>query len=176
MKRYPIILLTLAVMQAITSCQDTGNKEIPVYEGPLRVIENVERYQSENDRITIKMVAPKVYEFQNGDVEFPDGVDMDFYNEFGKISSKLHANHAYYFKEEDQWRGRGDVEVNNIEKDEQLNTEELFWKPAEERIYTKSFFTLRQQDNVIYGDGLEAKQDLSESTFLNTYGDFEVEE
>ena len=141
-----------------------------------RSVENVEMYYTENDRIKVKMLADLVYEFQNGDREFPKGVYLEFYNEFGKMESTLRANHAYYFKDQDQWRGRGKVEVKNIAKNEQLNTEELFWKPVQQKIFTEKFVTIRQQGDVIYGTGLDAKQDLSDYTITKPYGDIEVEE
>lgn len=160
----------------LTSCQDTETKEIPVYEGPLRVVENVERYQSEDDHITVKMVAPMLYEYQDGNIEFPEGIDIDFYDELGKITSTLHANRAQYFKEEDQWQGQGDVEIKNIEKNEQLNTEELFWKPDGGDIFTDKFVTIRQQSDVVYGDGLDAKQDLSNYKIRKVHGMFTIDE
>jgi hypothetical protein len=57
------------------------------------------------------IIAPLLYEYQNEDREFPEGVYMEFYDEFGKISSTLKANKAYYFKKKDQWRGQGNVEA-----------------------------------------------------------------
>ncbi len=54
-----------------------------------------------------------------------------------------------------------------MKQHEQLNTEELFWFPKDRNIKTDKFVTIRQQDNVIYGEGLEAKQDLSSYTILN---------
>lgn len=142
----------------------------------MREVENIEMYYTENDHIKVKMLADLVYEFQNGDREFPKGVYLEFYNEFGKMESTLRANHAYFFKDQDQWRGRGKVEVKNIAKNEQLNTEELFWKPVKQKIFTEKFVTIRQQGDVIYGTGLDAKQDLSDYTITKPYGDIEVEE
>lgn len=124
----------------------------------------------------MKVIAAMVYEFENGDREFPKGLYIEFYNEFGKLESTLRANEAKFFKKENQWRGRGKVEVKNIEKNEQLNTEELFWKPAEEKIFTEKFVTIRQQGDVIYGEGLEAKQDMSDYIIKKPVGEFEVEE
>ncbi|MFZ6009268.1 MAG: LPS export ABC transporter periplasmic protein LptC [Bacteroidota bacterium] len=160
----------------LTSCNNAEVKDPVEYKGPLREAEDVESYYSENDKIKMKMVAAVVFEFQNGDREFPKGIYLEFYNEFGKLESTLRANHAYYFKADDQWRGRGKVEVKNVEKNEQLNTEELFWKPAQEKIFTEKFVTIRQQGDVIYGKGLEAKQDMSDYIIKEPTGDFSVQE
>jgi LPS export ABC transporter protein LptC len=160
----------------ITSCGDSATKEILVYEGPLSEAEDVEHYYTENDLVKVKMTAPLLYEYQNEDREFPEGVYMEFYDEFGKLSSTLKANKAYYFKKEDQWRGQGNVEVKNIQKNEQLNSEELFWKPKEEKIFTEKFVTIRMQSDVIYGEGLDAKQDLSSYKILKPTGSLEIDE
>lgn len=172
MRRYLFFLVTVLAC----SCSSSDNKEPLEYKGPLSEVENVELYYSENDKVKVKMLADLLYEFENGDREFPKGVYMEFYNEFGHLESTLRANHAYFFKKEDQWRGRGKVEVKNIEKNEQLNTEELFWKPNDKKIFTEKFVTIRQQGDVIYGEGLDAKQDLSDYVIKKPAGEFEVKE
>ena len=160
----------------ITACNNSDLKEPIEYTGPQRKVENVELYYTEKSMVKVKMQAPEFHEFLNGDREFPKGIYMEFYNEFGKLESTLRANHAYFFKKENQWRGPGKVEVKNIEKNEQLNTEELFWKQTEERIFTDKFVTIRQQGDVIYGEGLEAKQDMSDYVIKKPVGEFEVED
>ncbi|MCK6616103.1 MAG: LPS export ABC transporter periplasmic protein LptC [Cyclobacteriaceae bacterium] len=162
-------LLTLA-------CNTNENTQPLLYEGPLRQAEHVEMFYSEAQVVKVKMLADLVYEFQNGDREFPKGIYLEFFDETGTLSSTLRANHAYYFKNEDQWRARGKVEVINLAKNEQLNTEELFWRPTKEEIHTESFVTIRMQNEVIYGEGLEAKQDMSFYTIKKPQGEFTIEE
>src|SRR5690606_34911230 len=141
-----------------------------------RIFEDVESFYTENNQMKVKLVAPLVHEYESGDREFPEGLYLEFYDEAGKLESTLRANEAYYFKKENQWRGRGKVEVKNMEKNEQLNTEELFWKPAEEKIFTDKFVTIRQQADVIYGQGLEARQDMSDYVIKKPEGEFAVDE
>lgn len=179
MKRFfsfSLHVLALTFCVSLYSCKDNDLKEPVEYSGPLRKIKGVETFYTENNTVKIKMVAADVYEYENGDREFPNGLYIEFYDEFGKLESTLKANRAYFFKKENQWRGRGKVEVKNIAKNEQLNTEELFWKPAEEKIFTEKFVTIREEGNVIYGRGLEAKQDMSEYEVTDPTGNFEVKE
>jgi LPS export ABC transporter protein LptC len=171
-----VCLFAGVVCLFLSGCNQSGMKEPQVYHGPQRIGEKVELYYTENNRVKVKMIAAMVYEFETGDREFPKGIYLEFYNEFGNLESTLRANEAYYFKKEDQWRGRGKVEVKNLEKNEQLNTEELFWKPAEEKIFTDKFVTIRQQADVIYGHGLEAKQDMSDYIIKKPEGEFAVED
>jgi LPS export ABC transporter protein LptC len=173
MNRHLIFILSII---ALASCDKTTRKEPEEYTGPMSEAEDVEMFYSESDHVKIKMTAKLVYEFINGDREFPKGLYLEFFNEAGQLESVLKANQAYFFKEENKWRGRGNVEVKNIQKSEQLNTEELFWKPAQQKIFTESFVTIRQQGDVIYGTGLDAKQDLSDYTIKKPTGEIEYKE
>jgi LPS export ABC transporter protein LptC len=169
----PVVLMLCMVAFA---CSKTEIKKPIEYEGPMREGENVEMFYTENDRIKVKMKAALVHEFQNGDQEFPKGIYLEFYDETGKMESVLSANNAYFFKEQDQWRGRGKVEVKNLLTNEQLNTEELFWKRSTQKIFTDKFVTIRQQGDVIYGNGLDAKQDLTDYEIIHPWGEKEIEE
>ncbi len=164
------------LLSITAACNPSELKEPLEYDGPLRIIENVETYYTEESRVKVKMIAAMVHQFDNGDQEFPDGLYMEFFDETGKLETTLRANEAYYFKKENQWRGRGKVEVKNIATNEQLNTEELFWKPTEKKIFTDKFVTIRQQTDVVYGTGLEAKDDMSDYIIINPEGDFAIDE
>lgn len=169
------IAITLCALM-LCSCDDSGTKEILIYDGPAREAENVEHLYTENGKIKVKMLADQLFEKQNGDREFPKGLYIEFYDEFGKLESTIKANQAFFNKEEELWRGLGAVEVINVKKSEQLNTEELFWKPKDKRIFTDKFVTIRLQNDVIYGEGLEAAQDLSSYRILKPSGNLQVKE
>jgi len=160
----------------LTSCSQQETAQPVTYDGPLREIEDVDMLYTERQTVKTKLQAKKVLEFQNGDREFPEGIYLEFYDETGALTSTLSANSAFYIKSEDKWRGRGKVEVKNMAKGEQLNTEELFWKPDRRRIFTEKFVTIKQQTEVLYGTGLDAAQDLSDYSITNPQGDFDVNE
>ncbi len=171
---YRILFVTFVSL--LLGCRQ---KEAPLpveYSGPLSEMEDVNMLYSEKDRVRVKMTAAKILEFKNGDKEFPEGLYLEFYNPAGIMTSTLKANHAFYFKEEDQWRGRGKVEVKNIEKNQQLNTEELFWKETTRKIFTDKFVTIKMENEVIYGTGLDATQDLSNYTIRKPEGIFEIKD
>jgi LPS export ABC transporter protein LptC len=169
-------LLLCCLLFVLAACNNADLKEPVEYTGPLKKAENIELFYTEKDRVKVKMVAPELHEFQNGDREFPKGIELEFYNELGKMESTLRANHAFFFKKDNLWRGRGKVEVKNLATNEQLNTEELFWKQTEKRIYTDKFVTIRQQGDVVYGEGLQAKEDMSDYVILKPRGTFEIKE
>lgn len=168
--------LVYLIIFLCAACAQKENTQPQEYTGPLQEAEQVELLYTENTLIKVKMRAPVLYEFKTGDREFPKGLNLEFYDEFGKLSSTMRADHAYYFKSEDKWRARGNVEIINQEKKEQLNTEELFWFPTKENIFTEKFVTIRMEQEVMYGEGLTAKQDMSSYEITDPHGSFSVAE
>ncbi len=169
--------ILIPVCSFLSSCSTPEDNSKPIlYEGALREAEDITMYYTEKNLMKVLLKAKKINEFQNGDSEFPEGIFIEFYDDTGKITSTLRANSAYYFKTEDKWRGRGDVEVINIEKKQQLNTEELFWKPDTKKIFTDKFVTIKLENEILYGTGFDADQDLSNYTMKNPEGEFEVED
>jgi LPS export ABC transporter protein LptC len=173
---YKPILLVLVTLSSLIICCKRPDVPKPVeYKGALREAEDIEVLSTEKDQMKSKMKAKKILEFQNGDIELPEGMFLETYDDTGKLASTLKADSAYYFKEEDKWRTRGHVEVINLEKEEHLTTEELFWKPTTKKIFTEKFFTLKEPTRTITGIKLQANQDLSEYSFENTAADLEIE-
>lgn len=172
------ILTTILILSIVTSCGNTDKEleELKPYEGPTEEMTDMILYRSESATVRIKMVTPKLQQFASGDREFPEGIYIEFYDEQGVMTTTLTANEAKYFKEEDHWRGRGDVIIKNIENSQQLNTEELFWKPSEERMFNDKFVKITLPDQVLYGKGIEAKQDFSEYSIKQPEGEFYVDE
>lgn len=168
--------IAVIVFLFLLGCRQKENTQPIEYTGPLKEAADVDMLYSEKDRIKVKMKAKKILEFKNGDQEFPEGIYLEFYNEFGILTSTLKANHAFYFKEKNEWRGRGKVEVKNLEKQQQLNTEELFWKPDTKKIFTEKFVTIKMENEVIYGTGLDAAQDLAYYTIRNPEGVLEIKD
>jgi hypothetical protein len=142
----------------LSSCKSKETAKPVIYEGPLREAENILMNYTENDRMKAILKAKKIFDYQNGDQEFPEGIYLEF------------------FEGENRWRGRGKVVVKNIEKGQQLNTEELFWKPDTKKIFTEKFVTITDEHDVLYGTGLDAFEDMSSYTIKNPTGTIEVKD
>lgn len=173
MDRLSFLVLILSMVAACKA------KETPVpiiYEGPLREAENVVMHRAEHEKVKMILRAKKYQEFINGDQEFPEGIYIEFFDLKGTKTSTLRANTAHFYKQENRWRGQGKVEVFNIEKGQQLHTEELFWNPAQRKIYTDKFVTINDQTDVIYGTGMIANQDLTNYSIKNIQGTLGVQD
>ena len=163
-------ILLLACSENETSIADMN-----VYEGPIRQGRDVVMTYSEESSKKVVLKADVLLEWKTGDREFPEGMFIEFYDTQGELSSTLKADMGYYFKADNLWKATGDVQVVSLEKNQQLNSEELYWKPDDERIYTEKFVTIRLEKEVIYGTGLESNQDFTNYTIRNPKGEFVVE-
>jgi len=160
------------------ACTNTDKEleQVKKYEGPIQNAEDVELYYSENAMVTTKLIAKKWLQYENGDLEFPEGIYMEFFDEEAKIESTLKADDAYYFKKEEKYRGRGNVVIKNMKEGQKLTTEELFWTPDDQKMYTDKFVTITLDGEVLYGRGLEAKQDFSWYVLKEPEGEFYLDE
>ena len=141
----------------------------------MRSMEEVTILHSDSGVVTAKIQAQLILEFASGDREFPEGIYLEFY-EKGEMTSTLKANYAYFDSEKSKWKGTGDVELLNIDSEEKLNTEELFWEPNNGKVYTDKFVNIESGDEILTGTGLETTQDFSSYTILKPEGIFSIEE
>ena len=174
-QRWPSFLALIFGVIFLIACDHTGHHRVLEYHGPVREGDSIEMRYAEEDQLKIRMTAGKVLQFDNGDREFPEGIFVEFFDSTG-IGSTLSANNAYYYKSTNKWRAQGKVQLKSVIKNEQLNTEELFWYPSTKKVYTEKFVTIRTGSEVIYGTGLDADQDLSSYQIRKVEGEFEVDE
>jgi LPS export ABC transporter protein LptC len=169
--------LFIFVLSLMTGCTDrTAPSEILEYEGPFQEAEDLILYYSESASVQVRLTTAKLWEYENGDREFPEGIFMEFFGESGDITSTLKANEAFFDKKENRWRGRGDVEIRNMENNQQLDTEELFWKPDEGVMYTNKFVTINDNGEIMKCNSLRAAQDFSWYGCQKPEGDIRIQE
>ena len=160
--------ILLFVSFFVFSCFQRSPKlaDMETYTGPLFESKNVVIYLSDSSVVKIIMKGPEQVQYQNGDVEFPRGIEVNFFDRFGKKTSILTAQSGFKSAEENVYRVNGDVVVRNLQKQERLSTEELFWNPETQIIYTKKFVTVKTPTELIPAEGLKAPQDFSSYEFI----------
>ena len=169
------LILSVFLFTACTTEQNSL-EEMEGYQGPFKELDDARILYSDSAKVRLMVEADAILEYENGDQEYPKGIYIEFYDPDGSISSVLSAKKAFYNKEENLYRAVDDVVLENEVKKQKLNTEELFWDPAEEQVYTEKFVVIETDDDVIHGEGLEANQDFSEWKILKVTGELELEE
>lgn len=165
-KAFYISLFLLTALLAGCFPDRNEQKEYELYEGPTLEAENVWMLVSDSSVVRIEMSGAKRWTHQNGDTEFPEGLEIVFYDIRGDSVTVLSADHGYSTNDTRIYKVTGNVVVNRIVNDEVLKTEELFWDQNKKIIYTNKFVTVERVDEIIPAEGLEAKEDFSEYTFI----------
>ena len=168
-----IVISILSIF--LFSCSEEVVKTFKEYTGPAIEAENITTLFTEDAELKIKLQAPVQWELQNKDREFPEGMEVDFYDNDTTHTSKLTANYGYYTDETKIYKATGNVVIVNEEKGETMKSEELFWEPDKEIIYTDKFVRIETQDEILEGYGLEAKEDFSSYKIKKPTGIFNME-
>ncbi|OEK02841.1 LPS export ABC transporter periplasmic protein LptC [Roseivirga sp. 4D4] len=175
LKYYPFIILVFLISSCFSDDQKLS--EMEEYTGPLFESDNVEINLSQSTITKVIMKGKKQLQHQNGDIEFPEGIEVTFFDELGEKTSILTAQKGFKSAKENVYRANGDVVVRNLKKQETLRTEELFWNPETEKIYTNKFVTVQTPRELIQAEGLTAPQDFSTYEFTKAKeGKFEIQE
>lgn len=170
--------LALALGLGLSSCEDKKEAAPKLtYNGPFMETEHVTTLLTDSARLQIKLTAPLEQQFENGDVLWKKGVQVEFYAKDGRLLNTLAANYGKMDKAKNVYIMRGDVRGDNPVKQEKMRTEEVFFDKAKAQIYTDSamFVTVTTPYEGLTGYGMTAAQDLSSYTFHRPTGTFALD-
>lgn len=138
---------------------------------PVSSTRNVEMLYSDSARLRSRIRAPRrdTYLGEKEYIEFPEGIQVLFFEADGKESGQLKARYAISYSKEDRMIARNDVQMWNAEG-KKLNTEELIWDQKSGRIFSEKFSKITSREEVIYGDGFESNQDFSSYRIVKIRG------
>lgn len=118
---------------------------------------------SDSARIVLDIKAKKVEKFSYAPkpyTEFPEGMQVVFFNNFPDTNSFILCNYAIQHEQERYWEAKDNVIAQNS-KGERLNTEYLVWDEAKETIYSDKPVTITTEEDIIFGEGFESDQTFS---------------
>jgi len=172
-------LLALATLP-LAGCEEKEIVVAPVeYKGPLAETTNVVMLMSDSARLQMRLTAPLMQQFENGDVVYSKNVKVTFYDKPGKkVVNTLEAKYAKIEKSTQLYTMRGDVRVANVPQQQTLKTEELFYDKLKRRIYTDTAMFVRVQTptEVLTGYGLQADENFSHYGMHRVTGTFTLDQ
>ena len=101
--------------------------------------------------------------------EFTDGIRVEFYNEYGSVSSILTAKYAVQYELDSKVIVRDSV-VWQSSDDQMLESSELIWDERQKLIYTNKFSVITTPTDTIFTQYFKANQDFSEIVMTSTDG------
>lgn len=157
-----VCLCCIVFLSACVNDINEVNKTTKLAEPGVERGKDIELFYSENGDVKVKVTAPTVIRFLTPPpyTEFDNGLRVDFYNDSMRVTSWLTANYGIRYESESKTILRNDVQVVN-ENNEHLSTEELIWDEKRHIIYSEKFVKITTPDQVIYGEGMEADEQLT---------------
>lgn len=171
------LALALAVVCAVYGCKPKEvHKFQKPYAGPQLIVSNIRALVSDSGKPQILMSAPQQIEYETGNRYFPNGIQIDFYDEdTAKKPSQLTAKKGKFDKNKNLYTVTEDVVIQNYVEHKKLQTEELHWNPQTHKIFTDKFVKIQTPEELLTGTGLESNEDFSSYKILKVAGIFPVD-
>ncbi|NQY68510.1 MAG: LPS export ABC transporter periplasmic protein LptC [Flavobacteriales bacterium] len=174
------ILFFLALVNTISSCTNdvkVVNKLTSVKDLPLVSSKNLQILRSDSGRLQAKLNCPvlNIYEGEEPFKDLPEGFDAEIYNGSEEVETVISANKGKLFNNDMLMDAKDDVVVINSQG-EKLNTEHLIWDGEKKIIYTEEFVKITTEEEVIFGEGLEANESFTKYTIKKPRGSITLED
>ena len=174
--KYLIMLFSLYSCLLAASCENDESKVQQMLNKRVGVEEADSVTINYNTRRKIQAIltAPLMLRIQDtvSLIEFPQTVQVIFYNDASIAESKLSARYGKYREYRDEVLLKDSVRVINFLKGDTLMTEELYWDRSRtgREFYTNSPVRIRTKTQILDGIGMEASQDFKNYHILESTG------
>lgn len=177
-------LVTAAAMSTTvtTSCKDDTKLETAevdtAAEIPTMLTRDVETLISDSGVTRYRIVTPIWYVYDEVEEpywRFPEGLNLDKYDNFFRTEATVRADSAFYLKRKQTWRLDGNVNISNV-MNEKFLTQQLFWDQRTHKLYSDSFIHIERTDRVLEGYGFESNEQLTRYTIKKVSGIFPASE
>jgi LPS export ABC transporter protein LptC len=141
---------------------------------PVRTTTNVTYTYTDSGRVSNILNAGKVLRFETPDSTYSlieEGFELLFYDNRGEFDGRLTAMNGYIRGDNALMIARDSVVfVNRL--DEELLTEELIWQQDSGKVFTDKFVTIKREDMILYGKGLESDENFTNYIIKKPTGEF----
>jgi len=121
-------------------------------------------------QLEFKLLAEEMKKFREaGENIFPKGIKVIVYNQNSDTTAIMSSEFAIQKKNEQLVEAFNNVILRNS-KNEQLNTEKLFWDGNSKTIYTDDFVTIKTENKIIMGYGFVTDESFSSYSLSDITG------
>ncbi|TAK49640.1 MAG: LPS export ABC transporter periplasmic protein LptC [Saprospiraceae bacterium] len=166
MKYFFSISVCLLIFAACENDINEVNQFFSKEETSVETAKGIEMLYSDSSILRMRIASPILIRHLDNRQpwqEFPDGFTVDFFDENGKVTGSLSAKYATRQENENKFITRDSVVWESL-KGERLESEELIWDEAADKVHTDKFVILRRPSEIVYGHGFEANQEFTRWT------------
>ena len=171
--RIPAVIFIAGILFSCVNDMDTIQKVTFDDKAPNEVMTDAEVLISDSEyaQIRIHAVFAETFKVPEKVTKIKDGVTVDFYSAEGKITSKLTALYGEVNHQTGLILVRDSVVLQNLKKNQVLETEELYYNQRDSSIYTDRNVIIRRNGKVGTGSGIRTTQSFSSYRVNNPVGE-----
>jgi len=160
------ISFLIAFLFLFTACENDLAKVqqlLDKEEAAVEVAQDVELIYSDSAIVRVRVRGPELQRKTIDNIaveEFPKGIEVDFFDNFGRVRSELTAKYAIHYESKKEIVIQDSV-VWISKNGDKLETYELIWDEAQEKVYSKRFARITTPKEKIFGYGFEADQEFT---------------
>lgn len=175
-----VVIITVLVLGSVACKNDlsTIQKAFPPEAVFVEEIRDFEMLYSDSARVRVRIKGPVMWRHlddKNPRQEFPEGVEVEFFDAHFHVTSRLTSRYAVRSEQEGQIIVRDSVVWTGL-NNEKMETEELIWEEQGKKVYTNRFVVVRRDDEILWGHGFESDEDFSRSRIKAIEGRIKVED
>jgi len=162
------------------SCKNNFDevKKIGISENePIGVAEHINLIYTDSGRVTANLKSPKMLDYSNREFvfnEFPEGIDLDLFDEQNKKSNVV-SDYAIVYDKTGIIDLQGNVILSSANNDT-LFAEQLYYDQNREWLFTNKPVTFRTGRDVINGKGFDSDVKFNKAEVLEIDGIITLDE
>jgi len=167
-------------MGILVSCANDLDKiqQVTQFENiPDEVSTNLHMVSTDSGYVTFELRGTLVesYRLPTPRTVIKDGLEVTFYNkETNEVEAILTAYYGEREPDSDRMFVRDSVVLKNITKQQQLETEELYWR--NDSVFSNKAVVVKTADAILWGKGIVADQSFDKFTILKPTGEKHINE
>ena len=171
-----------AVACVVFSCKGKLGEAavLDLSETPVQTVTDMFIVQTENSGLQMRAEAPLMEKYERDTLSyelFPKGFFVFGYTDEGLLETRITSDNARHLKYKDgreSWEAFGNVVVQNLIKQETMETDTLYWDQKEEKIYTHCYVKMYSPQGFMQGYGMESDQRARDSRLFNPFNSYGI--
>ena len=176
-----MIATASAVAFIVYSCNKKLSEaaSLDLSETPVQTVDSLFMTQTKNGGLKMRVEADVMERYDNDTCSyelFPKGLHVFAYSEDDKLETVLHSYNAKHFKSKtvdmEYWSAFGNVTVQNIVRQQTLETDTLYWDQAKQEIYTDCYVRMFTPDDFMQGYGMRSDEMARNSVLYRPFNSY----
>jgi len=148
---------------------------------PLQTINDMFAVQTKNGVVMMRLEADLMERFENDTASretFPKGLAVFSYTDEGLLETAIYSDNALHETAkaggEETWSAFGNVVIQNVIKQETMETDTIYWDRGKGEIFTDCYVRMYSPDGFMQGYGMHSDDKARNAIILRPFNSFGV--